>query len=326
MASIPIIESQFAHLFVKYLESCDYPVTEWLSNASLPVSLVKGADGFVSEYHLRKFLEDAATASGMNSLGLDVAETVSMEELGQLALEMKSAPDLHASLQLFCKQVADINSHANFWLSKHEGETWFCRSNPSELKNAQVYAEQFTVMYMVNLVRLTLGPDWCPQTLLIQASNSKNFRNHRAFRKAQINSSRNITAFTIPVHPVTDLPPIDSQQAPPEITPEPLSSTLKKLLVLYLPEGATGIGMAARIARTSVRSLKRRLAEEQTSYREIVQQVRFEEACRMLGNADISILDIANSLAYTSPGNFSRAFHRWSGVSPTEYRLKHGNP
>lgn len=70
----------------------------------------------------------------------------------------------------------------------------------------------------------------------------------------------------------------------------------------------------------SPRTLRRRLREEGTHYREIVDEVRFELAKGYLRTAELTVGQIAELLAYDDPANFRRAFKRWSGSSAQIWR------
>jgi AraC-like DNA-binding protein len=72
----------------------------------------------------------------------------------------------------------------------------------------------------------------------------------------------------------------------------------------------------------SVRELRRRLAEFQTEYRVLVNQVRFEVARRQLLDPDIGIAEIAYTLGFSQQSAFQRAFKRWTGVTPGEFRRR----
>lgn len=79
----------------------------------------------------------------------------------------------------------------------------------------------------------------------------------------------------------------------------------------------------ARIAEgmdLSERSLRRRLAQESTSYREILDQVRETLARAYLSDTDLRVEDIAERLGYSDAANFSHAFRRWTGTAPGRYR------
>jgi AraC-like DNA-binding protein len=70
----------------------------------------------------------------------------------------------------------------------------------------------------------------------------------------------------------------------------------------------------------STRTLRRRLEEEGSSFQGILDEVRFGLARDYLHNSSLPIEQIAELLAYSTPGNFSQAFKRWSGSSPRDYR------
>ncbi len=80
------------------------------------------------------------------------------------------------------------------------------------------------------------------------------------------------------------------------------------------------IGRVARLLNTSVRSLQRKLQQDGTNYNKIVDEVRYETACRLLDAPDTSIAEVAAALGYADPSSFSRSFARWSGMQPRTYR------
>ena len=70
----------------------------------------------------------------------------------------------------------------------------------------------------------------------------------------------------------------------------------------------------------SDRTLKRQLAAENTSFSNIVDEVRYRHATSLLSRTDYSLEQIADQLGYSDVANFSRAFKRWSGRSPSNWR------
>ncbi|GAB3324380.1 AraC family transcriptional regulator [Haliea atlantica] len=77
----------------------------------------------------------------------------------------------------------------------------------------------------------------------------------------------------------------------------------------------------ARQLGTSARTLRRRLEETGTSFTELQQDVRFQQAREQLRNRKLSITEVATMLGYSEAGNFTTAFKRWSGgISPRAYR------
>jgi AraC-like DNA-binding protein len=77
---------------------------------------------------------------------------------------------------------------------------------------------------------------------------------------------------------------------------------------------------AARELGISVRSLRRHLTHEGTTYRELTQAKLHTSACSLLRNPQFSLQSIAFELGFSDATAFHRAFRRWSNVTPAEYR------
>ncbi len=76
----------------------------------------------------------------------------------------------------------------------------------------------------------------------------------------------------------------------------------------------------ARLMNTSPRTLKRRLQEEGTTFRALLAQARGAMAETLLGDAGLSLADVAERLGFSDLSSFSQAFKRWYGVPPGAYR------
>jgi AraC-like DNA-binding protein len=112
------------------------------------------------------------------------------------------------------------------------------------------------------------------------------------------------------------------QIQPSEISPLPESfpETLRDAIIPYLGAQKMSKRLAAEISGVSPRTLNRRLSEQGTSYAELLDQARLAKAASMLTETDEKLLDISLMLGYENAANFSRAFRRWTGISPREYR------
>jgi len=76
----------------------------------------------------------------------------------------------------------------------------------------------------------------------------------------------------------------------------------------------------ARYLHLHRRTLNRRLKQAGTTFRQVLDQVRFELAQEMLSDTSLHIAEIAARLGYRMPSTFTRAFRRWSGSSPARWR------
>lgn len=82
---------------------------------------------------------------------------------------------------------------------------------------------------------------------------------------------------------------------------------------------------AERVAEqlhVSVRTLHRRLARNDTSFSDVLNRVRKENAKELLAQTLLPIEDVAEILGYAEAASFSRAFKNWTGMPPSTYRQK----
>jgi AraC-like DNA-binding protein len=97
---------------------------------------------------------------------------------------------------------------------------------------------------------------------------------------------------------------------------------LRNYLLMRPPDRIPSMNVAARELGMSVRSLRRRLAEEGVSYRELVQATLEEAAAHVLATPGRSIEEAARVMGFANATTFQRAFKQWTGVTPTEFRRK----
>lgn len=95
-----------------------------------------------------------------------------------------------------------------------------------------------------------------------------------------------------------------------------------RMMILDKPGVFPDIETIAEKLNVSSRTLRRRLQEEGSSYRDLLNEIRFSVAKEYLQTTSMSVEEIAELLGYSDPGNFTHAFKRWSGESPRDYRSK----
>jgi AraC-like DNA-binding protein len=81
--------------------------------------------------------------------------------------------------------------------------------------------------------------------------------------------------------------------------------------------------VAKHLCMTS-RTLRRRLLSLGVTYQELLDELREQKAKKFLLNNKLSITEISFLLGFQDTSNFSKAFKRWTGFSPTDYRDQHG--
>ena len=86
--------------------------------------------------------------------------------------------------------------------------------------------------------------------------------------------------------------------------------------------GFRSVEQVAEQLHMSERTLKRQLAQQGTTYSDILEDLRRHKAMQLLGQRELSIDQIAERLSYSDVANFTRAFKRWTGQTPGQFRKK----
>ena len=102
---------------------------------------------------------------------------------------------------------------------------------------------------------------------------------------------------------------------------ESLSTRVRRIM-LEKQNGFPSLNVTARLCHMTPRTLHRRLIDEGTAFKEILEDVRHMLAVEHLKSGHLTIQEIAYTLGYTDLANFRRAFKRWEGIPPSGFRSR----
>jgi AraC-like DNA-binding protein len=91
-------------------------------------------------------------------------------------------------------------------------------------------------------------------------------------------------------------------------------------VLLVKPMLRISLDSVAKQLHMTERTLRRKLHDEKTSFRKIIDELRMHVAIRYLRDTDLSIKEVADSLGFSEDASFRHAFRRWTQSSPLEFR------
>lgn len=100
-------------------------------------------------------------------------------------------------------------------------------------------------------------------------------------------------------------------------------TAVREAITAALPEDARA-PTVARALHVSVRTLQRRLVKEGTTFRDVSDAARHGLAEGYLADRQVSIAEVAFLLGFSDQTSFNRAFRRWTGLAPGEWRKRFG--
>jgi AraC-like DNA-binding protein len=98
---------------------------------------------------------------------------------------------------------------------------------------------------------------------------------------------------------------------------------VRELVIDGLAKGTVHFDDIARELNMSSKTLERRLADRDTTFTELTDEIRNGLAKRYLTDTDLRLEQIAYLTGYSEPAALVRAFKRWTGTTPMKFRVKH---
>jgi AraC-like DNA-binding protein len=194
-------------------------------------------------------------------------------------------------------------------------------------------AEWLNLQAVISVVRSVAGSSWSPREICFASRSHPTEAVHAAFPDTRVLVGQPHTSVTVgraalaqptPEAIVSENGPLVSSVPGDEqddlSTPWSFVTLLRMMVQPYLNDGRPDIAFAAEMAGMSTRTLQRRLKLCGSSYSQIVQDARFALACRALDDPTMKVVNIAMMAGYESPQHFTRAFRRFTGVTPSQYR------
>lgn len=328
---IPLCKTASLGSFVGTLRVIGAPVETGLRRAKLPVGFEDRPDSWLPYLRMRAFVADLAAREGIADLGARAA-TISGEGGIDPVLRARlwAFPTVFQMLRALPALAATQSSHLRVWVERHEDMIRLCHANAV---GPQVpgYREVDThaTLQIAEVIRHYCGPDWLPTRVFVRRDGGPcaGFGHTAPFAEAGVQASLHDrhAGFEFPVRLLWRRPDRPAGEVPTAgrrvaTAPTTVTGALRSCLAGYVGHEALPIELGAEMTGMSARTLQRSLTAEQTSFSAIVERVRFDAACADLVDENIPLAEIALKLGYSEQSAFSRAFRRWTGTTPGQFR------
>lgn len=280
-------------------------------------------------------LENAIRVSGIPEFALHAGRAIERGELGVYDLLASSAATLGESMRLAARYLPLIHDGAVIELEVSDNELiWKHRLLPGAQQSAAV--NEYVLASFHAGAQRSLGFEAPPIEIWMMHQQPSHHAEYAKIFKAPVRFGCTHNAIVSP-RVALELPLASSDPAvlkvltryADELMPrvpysEPFVQRVREQVQARLQHDSQ-LTAVARALHMSESSLQRRLQSANTSYTEVVDDVRRECALRLLADAELNISEIAFQLGFAHRTAFHRAFSRWFGYSPTEHRARQGH-
>lgn len=304
--------------------------TELLKSVGLSTAILNDPDLYIPYVHLAQLLENAADWCGASDFGLQLGLRHGLEVLGAIGPALCLQRTVADALVLMRKNL-DFHARGVSLEARVEGP-WIELSMRFAFEN-EVKCDQLTALSMTLLVRGIEQLHGRQDRPLLAGLKIKTPKRQDSYTqgfgcKVQFEQNENMVRYPIeglglPIQIGDALRERLSKQwryAEKKSDPLALEQQVQRALTALLPTGECSLEMVAQILSLNPRSLQIHLKERQLSFGSILQSTRQRLACEHLQQGDMDLTTLAMNLGYAEQAVLSRAFKKWTGVSPSQWR------
>ncbi len=281
-------------------------------------------DQFVDLEKYIELYEWAARDLGDDALGLHLGSAFDFYSISSLYHGILSGPSMHKAL-VAVERYAPIHLKGARFELHRERETAMVVYRIDLATPATRRQQVEAVMAIgIRLLRRLAGGRWQPSEVRFQHREPRSTTEHERILSVPLRFGESTNAVVFAAADLQARTPHAHRVslAMIEADSETWLDGVRKLVIRALPDGHPPIGMVAQQLSMSVRTLQRRLADHGLVYKKLTEGVRRELALYHLKDRSVDLTDIAFTLGYSELSAFNRAFRRWTGVSPGDYRRR----
>lgn len=301
--------------------------------SGLPVSVIDDPDQMIPMKSMIDLFEHAGAAAGDRCFGLRVGLQMGHDAYGMMAAYASQASTLHNALARLQVALSIHQPDGRFSISRvQNGWLWgYFRPQCTEVVDCH-HADHILPCF-ISLARQYLGPNWLPRKVgvpYLDDGGKKEledeltcdwiFSRPGVFVELQENEIYARRLDTRPVTPRSLITSCEIFASAVTYRKMNLAERVERLVQMLSMENRADLETVAALAELSPRSLQRHLHEHGTSFREIVTRAQMWRAARLAEETSMTLTEVAFSLGYQDPGNFTRAFKQFHGCSPSSYR------
>ena len=322
-----------SRLAYAYAKQAGANVAKFLTQSGLTVDDIHDVSVRISAQKQINFVELVAGAIGDSNFGFHLAREFDLRTIGLLYYVAASAKTLGDALQRAERCSATVN----------EGILLAIRNDKSlhvsfKYKGLARYTDrqqiEFWITALVRIVRHLTNREIHPLRVRFVHHKPDENGEFKNFLGARIEGDSHVdrvdfTASTWTL-PIVNADPYlhrlllrvcEETLAQRQLRGSPFRIRVENAIVELLPHGHAKVENVAAKLHMSSKTLARQLSAERLTFSKVLRELRSTLAHRYLADKDLSVSQIAWLLGYKELGAFTRAFHHWSGKSPSAARL-----
>jgi len=332
MTSNKTVAAPIVKALVEVLIGLDIPATKFCRDLGIDAAILNSPHDRISELDYAALMQMARSSSDIPDLALQIGERFLPSALGIYGFSMITADSMREIVKRSQKYQHHISNSLKIDISRNENnyEISFVIDAPtSEITD---FIMDFSMAQSLNATRWILGnKNMQPVAVYLTRPKPENLTDYEKFFQCPLhfNHSTNILAvskqdFERPSpsrnKQLDEINEYELQRIVASSGEQSLSQLVKEQIISLFHTGDVSMETIARYFNISERTLLRRLKEEGFTFLELVDQTRKFLAKHHIEKTESSFQEITFALGFKDSSTFYRAFKRWYGQTPSQFR------
>ena len=328
--------ARYYAIFVDRLRRLDVDVDALLRSARIAPAALYGTDGLLTLPQVEALVEGAVERTGRSDLGFDAGRLVKLSSHDILGYAIISSPTLDYALRLAARHYRLITPTFSMRYTRdvRDAEITLHPALSMRPETLRFHLEA-VIVSLHEQMKALLGDRLPGHDVSVSGLAPGHRRRYLRLAPArwQFDGEAAGVRFTLPLAvvdrplPMSDRSALQMAEARCEMLLKRATRTgLADWVAMMLREAdgsLPSLNDLSRVLNLTPRTLNRRLAREGERFHDLAKRVRSERACALLRDGRLPVTQIAYQLGYRDSANFSRAFRRELGVTPSDYRRRH---
>jgi AraC-like DNA-binding protein len=316
-------------------EQAGVPRNELLANTGIHPAILDPPYGVVAYAHVGRLIEAAVARTGDPCIGLKMALLAPNTRMGVFHYDLRALDTAEQGLRASYELLAELSNIFRV-LIETDGDVTRVQYTPARPDlPGLAQMEQFHMAIFTLNFRKWVDSDYRPRAIHARHSPPPDTRPYAALFRCPVRfgAPENVVELDSRVlaYPLRMADPELRKAIAPLLAElraglpgsDALVHALRNGIALHLGEGRLTLRHTAARMGIAARTLQHRLRQVGTTFQQLVDEVRAGRATTLLASGNYSVSDIAFRLGYGSTAAFHRAFRRWTGQTPWEYRETH---
>lgn len=304
---------------------------ELLEAVGIDLARAANPDWRVSQETFYQLMARCVAETGDEAFGLVAAELLQPQALRGLGLAWLASDTVYDGLRRLVRFSHMVSTGVNLSLAEEGDLVHFCLEDGMGAADGVYPGRDYAVGIITRMCRLTVGDFLAPVIIRIERPAPRQPEHWEYMLASRVAFGSAATRITWSRSDIEEplvtgdpaLARVNDAQVQAYLDSFMLQSVSREVvdkILERLPDGPPSQQQIAESLCVSNRTLQRKLREEGSTFKELLQDARLQLAREYLSQPNRSVVETAYMLGFSEPSTFSRAFKRWTGMAPTEFR------